>query len=78
MGTVGERDLPERGGEVPETVARGESVTVIRDGVASAELRQLPLRGLSADQLIERRRHLAPIDPERWRRDIASFLETAL
>ena len=63
---------------MPETVARGESVTVVRDGVAIAELPPVPPRGLSADQLIERRRHLAPIDPERWRRDIAPFLETAL
>jgi len=53
-------------------------VTVVRDGVAIAELPPVPRRGLSADQLIERRRHLAPIDPERWRRDIAPFLETAL
>ncbi|MGZ8802480.1 MAG: type II toxin-antitoxin system Phd/YefM family antitoxin, partial [Mycobacterium sp.] len=63
-------DLRNHGGEVLDTVARGESVTVTRDGVAVAELRPLPRRVPSAAQLIERRRHLPRIDPERFRRDI--------
>lgn len=45
-------------------------MTVTRDGVAVAELRPLPRRVPSAAQLIERRRHLPRIDPERFRRDI--------
>ena len=78
MATVSVRDLRNHGGEVLDTVARGESVTVTRDGVAVAELRPLPRRGTSAAQLIERRRHLPRIDPERLRRDIDTVLDPAL
>lgn len=78
MASVSVRDLRNHGGEVLDTVARGESVTVTRDGVEVAELRPLPRRGLSAGQLIERRRHLARIDPEGLRRDIDAVLDPSL
>jgi prevent-host-death family protein len=78
MTSVSVRDLRNHGGDVLDTVARGESVTVTRDGVAVAELRPLPRRGASAAQLIERRRHLAQVDPERLRRDIDSVIDSSL
>lgn len=78
METVSVRDLRNHGGEVLDSVARGESVTVTRDGVPVAELRPLPRRGLSAVQLIERRRHLAHIDPDRLRRDIDAVLDSSV
>ena len=78
MTTVSVRDLRNRGGEVLDTVARGEAVTVTRDGVAVAELRPLPRRGPSAAQLIERRRHLARIDPERLRQDLDTLVDPSL
>ena len=61
-----------------DTVARGESVTVTRDGVAVAELRPLPSRGPSAAQLIQRRRHLPNVDPEKFRRDVDSVLDSSV
>ena len=78
MNSVSVRDLRNHGGEVLDSVARGESVTVTRDGVPVAELRPLPRRGLSAAQLIERRRHLAHIDPDQLRRDIDAVLDSSL
>jgi antitoxin (DNA-binding transcriptional repressor) of toxin-antitoxin stability system len=78
MTTVSVRDLRNHGDEVLDTVARGESVTVTRDGIAVAELRPLPRRGPSAAQLVERRRHLARIDPERLRQDLDTLLDPAV
>lgn len=78
MGTVSERDLRDHAAEVLDTVAHGEFMTVTRDGVAVAELRPLPRRGLSAAQIIERRRHLAPIDPEWMRRDFDGLFDLAI
>ena len=78
MTTVSVRDLRNHGGEVLDTVARGESVTITRDGLAVAELRPLPRRGPSAALLIERRRHLAPVDTNRLRRDIDAVLDPSL
>lgn len=78
MRTVSVRDLRNHGGEVLHAVERGESVTVTKDGKAVAELRPLPRRGSSATQLIERRRHLKPVDPERLRRDLDTVLDPTL
>jgi len=78
MSTVSVRDLRNHGGEVLDSVARGDSVTVTRDGVAVAELRPLPRRGPTAAQLIERRRHLRPLDPERLRHDLDAVLDSTL
>jgi prevent-host-death family protein len=78
MTSVSVRDLRNHGGEVLDTVVRGESVTVTREGVPVAELRPLQRRGPTAAELIERRRHLPPIDPERLRLDIDAVLDPGL
>ena len=78
MTRVSVRDLRNHGGEVLDRVARGESVTVTRDGTEVAEIRPLPRRGPSAAELIERRRRLPPVDPERLRRELDSTLDPSL
>jgi len=78
MATVSVRDLRNHGGDVLDRVARGESVTVTRDGTEVAELRPLPRRGLNAQQLIDRRRHLPPLDPDALRRDLDALINPQL
>jgi len=78
MPTVSVRDLRNHGGDVLDRVARGESVTVTRDGTEVAELRPLPRRGPTAQQLIDRRRHLPPLDPDALRRDLDALINPQL
>jgi len=53
-------------------------VTVTRDGTEVAELRPLPRRGPTAQQLIDRRRHLPPLDPDALRRDLDALINPQL
>jgi prevent-host-death family protein len=78
MATVSVRDLRNHGGDVLDRVARGESVTVTRDGTEVAELRPIPCRGPTAQQLIDRRRHLPPLDPDALRRDLDALINPQL
>jgi prevent-host-death family protein len=78
MTSVTVRELRNHGGEVLDRVARGETLTVTRDGAAVAELRPRARRGASARELIERRRHLPDVDPGRFRRDIDDVLDPSL
>lgn len=71
-------DLRDRGDDVFAEVARGETVTVTRNGEAIAEIRPYPPRGLTTEELIARRRHLPPIDPVRLREDLDSVLDQSL
>ncbi|MBM3665908.1 MAG: type II toxin-antitoxin system prevent-host-death family antitoxin [Actinobacteria bacterium] len=72
------RELRNRGGAVIERVAGGETLTVTRDGEPVAELRPLPRRPLSSRELVERFRHLEPVDYERFRADIDELFEPDL
>ena len=65
-------------GDVLDTVARGQSVIVTRDGAEVAEIRPLPRRGPTATELIERRRHLPNVDPILLRQDLDAVLDPAL
>lgn len=77
MARVSIRELRNQGGKVLDRVQRGEEITITCDGEDVAELK--PVRkGLSAEALIERRRHLPPMDPESLRRDIDEILDTNL
>jgi prevent-host-death family protein len=55
------RDLRNKGGEVVDRAARGELITITRDGKRDAELRPLTRPDLTARALVERWRH-----PPRW------------
>ena len=75
---VSVRDLRNHGGEVLDRVARGERITITRDGRRVAELRPLIASKLSAEALLGRWRHLPAIDPVTFRRDIDDVLDSAL
>jgi len=75
---VSVRELRNAGGRVLDRVAKGESVTITRDGQPVAELRPLPRRGLSAEELVARWRHLPKVDPDRLRADLDAVMDTSL
>lgn len=72
------RDLRNKGGEVLDRVLAGERVTVTRDGKPVAELRPLPGTRLNAHALVERFRHLPPIDPDGFRDDVDRVVDQAI
>jgi prevent-host-death family protein len=78
MSEVTVRELRNRGGDVLERVARGEVLTVTRDGMAIAELRPLRRRPLPAAALLKRWRRLPALDPEKLKADIDDVLDGAL
>jgi antitoxin (DNA-binding transcriptional repressor) of toxin-antitoxin stability system len=78
MSEVSIRDLRNRGGEVVDRAARGELITITRDGKRVAELRALARPGLTARALIDRRRHLPAVDPAALRREIDEAIDPTL
>ncbi|MBI3751601.1 MAG: type II toxin-antitoxin system prevent-host-death family antitoxin [Chloroflexi bacterium] len=62
MATVNVRELRNNGGGVIDRVVAGERVVVTRAGHPVAELRPMPSAGTSAEVLVERWRHLPPLD----------------
>ena len=78
MNDITVRDLRNRGGDVLERVARGEALTVTRDGQAIAELRPLPRRPIPAAALLNRWRGLPYVDPAKLKADIDEVLDGAL
>jgi prevent-host-death family protein len=78
MTEVAIRDLRNRGGDILDRVARGEAMTVTRDGHPIAELRPIPRRPLPATTLLEHWRALPAVDPARLRADIDNLLDPSL
>jgi len=78
MSEITVRELRNHGGEVLDRVARGEALTVTRDGQAIAELRPLARRPIPAAVLVERWRRLPAVDPTRLRRDLEGVLDGSL
>lgn len=77
--TVSVRELRNHGGEVLEKVATSQApVVVTKDGKPVAELRPLRPRGLSAEELVARRRHLPKMDSDALRRDIDAVLDMSV
>ncbi len=72
------RELRNRGGDVVDRVARGETLTVTRSGVPVAELRPLSRLALEADTLLANWKRLRPIDPSRLREDIDAVVDQSL
>lgn len=75
---VSVRELRNHGGRVLDRVARGECLTVTKDGTSIAELRPVRRRSLPAAELIERAGRLSTVDPQRLRRDIDDLLDLSL
>lgn len=78
MGEITVRELRNHGGDVLERVARGEALTVTRDGQAIAELRPLRRRPIPAAVLVNRWRRLPAVDPARLKADIDEVLDGSL
>jgi len=72
------RDLRNHGGEVVDRAARGEQITITRGGTPVAQLRPLPPRTISAQQLLERWRRLPGVDPDALRADTDATLDASL
>lgn len=72
------RELRNQGGHVLDRVLAGERVTITRDGQPVAELVPIRRRPLSAEALVDRFRHLPPIDPVAFRADVDAVLDSSL
>ena len=78
MSEVTIRELRNKGGEVIDRVAGGETVTVTRAGKQVAELRPLPRPPLKAATLLSRWKHLPPVDRQQFRADIDAVIDPSL
>ena len=72
------RELRNQGGRVLEQVARGEVLTVTRDGHPVAEMRLLPRRSVLAVTLLDRWRRLPALDAAKLRADLDAILDASL
>lgn len=72
------RDLRNNSAALLARVARDESVVVTRDGEAVAAVVPLRRRGLSARELVERRRRLPRVDAAAVRADIDAVIDPRL
>lgn len=72
------RELRNAGGEVLARVARGESLTVTRDGEPVGELRPLPRPRLTREALLTRWRPVPAIDVVAFRDDVDAVADPSL
>lgn len=78
MAQVSVRDLRNHGGDVLDRVEAGEHITVTRNGKPVAELVPLARPRLTTAEIIERRKHLPDIDPDKLRADIGALFDTRI
>jgi len=78
MSNVSIRDLRNHGGDIVDRAARGEPITITRDGTPVAQLRPLVRRPIGAEQLLDRWGRLPRLDPELLRADIDAALDARL
>ena len=78
MTDVSIRDLRNHGGEIVDRAAAGERIVITRAGEPVAELVPLQKRPLTAEALLERSRHLPPVDYDALRADLDEFLDPSL
>lgn len=71
------RELRHRGGEIVDRAAAGEPIRITRDGKPVAELTPVRQR-LSTAHIVERWKHLPPIDGETFRRDVDAYVDQSL
>jgi prevent-host-death family protein len=72
------RELRNQGGHVIDRVARGERVTITRDGRPVAELRPYIGSKLSAESLLARWKHLPRVDPVSLRNDLDDIIDSRI
>jgi prevent-host-death family protein len=78
MSEITVRELRNHGADVLDRVARGEALTVTRDGQAIAELRPLARHPVSTAVLLKRWRRLPTVDPVKLRADLDEVLDGSL
>lgn len=78
MNEVSVRDLRNHGGDVLDRVEAGEEIVVTRDGRPVALLVKTRRQPLTAEALVARWRHLRPVDPVAFRRDLDELLDSRL
>lgn len=78
MSSVTIRELRNRGGSVVDRAARGELITITRDGEPVAELHPLPAAGVTAETLLARWRALPAVDPAALRADVDEIMNAEL
>ena len=78
MTEVSVRDLRNHGGDVLDSVMRGESVTVTRQGKPVAELRPIAAAGTLATTLRERWHAIPVLDLAELRSDLDELLDPTL
>ena len=78
MTDVSIRDLRNHGGEIVDRAAAGERIVITRSGKPVAELVPLQKRPLTAKALLERSRHLQPLDYDAMRADIDELFDPSL
>jgi prevent-host-death family protein len=78
MAEISIRELRNHGGEVVDRVARGEHLTVTRDGAPVAALRPLGRPPMSRGALLRRWSKLPPMDAREFREDIDAVIDQQL
>jgi prevent-host-death family protein len=78
MTEVSVRDLRNHGGDVLDSVIRGESVTVTRQGKPVAELRPIAEEGTPATVLVDRWHTIPVIDLADLRADLDEVMHPTL
>lgn len=72
------RELRNHGGEVVDRVARGEQITITRDGRPVAELQPVGRRPLTAETLLARWRRLPALDYRAMQAELDEVVDPAL
>ena len=78
MFTAAIRDLRNKGGEVIDRAASGETITITRDGAPVAELRPLRKPGISSTELLARWNRLPAMDAQALRDDLDAIMDASL
>jgi prevent-host-death family protein len=71
-------ELHDHPGAVVDRAAAGEHITITRRGKPVVELVPARRRKLTAQEFIERSRHLPPLDVEEFRADVDAALDAGL
>jgi prevent-host-death family protein len=77
MAEVTIRELRDHGGEVVDRVAKGEQITITRDGRPVAELRPVSRQPLTAGTLLARWHELPPVDYRATRAELDEAMDPA-
>jgi antitoxin (DNA-binding transcriptional repressor) of toxin-antitoxin stability system len=78
VANVSIRDLRNKGGEIVDRAARGEQITITKNGEPVAELRALPRRWVPMDVLHEKWKSLPSMSYQDLRADLDEIFDSSL